>query len=140
REYSSAHRLETALCESDQAHAVVNPSWSEASLCDLKATALTEQQIRCRHAHVFERNLRMPMGRIVVPENRHHPADRNTRRVHRHQDHRLLLVSGSLRIGLPHEDGNAAAWITRAGNEPLASVDHIVVAVAHDARTDVRGI
>ena len=35
---------------------------------------------------------RVAVRRIVVAEDRQHAADRDARRVHRHQDHRLLLV------------------------------------------------
>ena len=62
---------------------------------------------------------------------------RDARRVHRHQDHRLLLVAGRGRIGLAHEDQDLAARIAGAGDPPLAAVDDVVVAVADDARLDV---
>ena len=65
---------------------------AEPSLRDLEAAAFAEQHVRRRHAHVLERDLRVPVRRIVVAEHRQHAADGDARRVHRHEDHRLLLV------------------------------------------------
>src|SRR5207253_8984763 len=43
-------------------------------------SALAEQDVRRRHAHAVERDLRVPMRRIVVPEHWEHPPDRDARR------------------------------------------------------------
>ncbi len=78
------------------------------------------------------------MRRIVVAEHVHVAHNRHARRVGRDHDHRLLAVPlRILRVCLAHEDHHLAARIGRARGEPLAAVDHVFVAVAHDAGRDV---
>jgi hypothetical protein len=80
------------------------------------------------------------MRGIVIAEYGEHPPDRHAARVHRNEDHRLLLVLLGIRIGLPHEDRDPAPGIARARNPPLVPVDDVAVAVANDARADVGGV
>jgi hypothetical protein len=82
----------------------------------------------------------MAVWRIVEAKHREHPLDGHTRRVHRNENHRLLFVPGCVRIAAPHEDRDAAAWITGAGDPPLASVDDVVVALPRNAGADVRRV
>ena len=74
--HAPAHRLERALGQADQPHAVVNAPRPEPALRDLEAAALAEQHVRRRHAHVLERDLRMAVRRVVVAEDRQHALDR----------------------------------------------------------------
>ena len=122
-----AHQLQRALGDADEAHAVVNPAGPEASLRDLEAAALAEQHVRRRHPHVVEHDLGMPVRGIVEAEDRQHPLDADAGRIHRHQDHRLLLVPWRVRVAAAHEDGHAAAWIAGPGDPPLAPVDDVLV-------------
>ena len=65
---------------------------------------------------------------------------RDPRGVARHQDHRLLAVSGRRRVGLAHEDEEPAARTAGARGPPLAPVEDVGVAVAEDGTLDVGGI
>jgi hypothetical protein len=44
---------------------MVNPPGAEAPLRDLEATPFAEQHVRGRHAHVLERDLGVPVRRVV---------------------------------------------------------------------------
>ena len=78
----------------------------------------------------------------MVVHDRHVAHDGETRRVQRHDDHRMALVAG--RIGAlvadPHDDGELAVGMQRAGGEPLAAVDHVLIALAADGGADIGGI
>ena len=74
---------------------------------------------------------------MVIAEHRQMPHDRDARSVARHQDHRLLLMLGRVRIGLAHEDHDLAARVAGAGSPPFTAVDDVFVAVAVDRALDV---
>ena len=95
------HQLQRALGDTNDAHAVVNAPGPEAPLRDLETTALTEQHVRRRDAHVLELDLSMTMRRIVEPEHRQRPLDSYAGRIHRHENHRLLVMFGGVRIARP---------------------------------------
>ncbi len=135
-----AHRLERAFGDADEAHAMMDAPRAETPLRDFEPAALAEQHVRGRHTHILERNLCVPVRRIVITENREHAANRHAGRVHRNQNHRLLLVLLSSWIGFPHEDRDPAARIARARDPPFAPIDRVVVAVANDGGLDVRGV
>ncbi len=108
------------------------------TLRDLEAAPFAQQHVGCGHAYVFEQHFARPVRHTVVTEHGQRTLHIDSRRIARHQNHRLLLVPVRIvRIGLAHEDENLAARIDRAGGIPLAPVDHIVVAVANDRRFDV---
>ena len=65
----------------------------EAALRDLEAAAFAEQDVRCRHAHIFQLQLHMPVRRIVVAEHRQVAQDLDALRFSRHEEHRLLAVT-----------------------------------------------
>ena len=76
----------------DRAHAVVDAAGAEPALRDLEAFTLAEQDAGRRHPAVLKDDLRVALGRVGVAEHAHRPHDRDPRRVHRHEQHRLLLV------------------------------------------------
>jgi hypothetical protein len=108
-------------------------------LRDREPAALLAEQVGDGHAHVGERELGVAVL-VLVAERREVPVDRKTRRVPRHEHHRLLPVRGRVGVGLAHQDEDLAALVGRAGDPPLAAVDDVVVAVAHDAGLDVGGV
>ena len=80
----------------------------------------------------------MAVRRVVIAEHGQRPQHRDTRRVARHQDHRLLLMPRRVRVGLAHHDKNLAARVHRARGPPFAGVDDIAaVALAPDAGLDI---
>ena len=112
--------------------------WPEAALRDLEAAAFAEQHVRRRYAHVLKHHFRRTVGHAVEAEHRQWSQHLDPGRVHRHQDHRLLLVAVCVvRVGLAHEDGDLATRVGGVGGVPLEAVDHVVVAVAHDRAFDV---
>ena len=64
----------------------------------------------------------------------------DTGRVERHQNHALLLMGLRTRVGLAHHDQQLAVGVRGVGDEPLASIDHVVVAITADQRLDIGGI
>ena len=102
---AAAHHLERAFGEADQAHAVMDAAGPEAALRDLEAAPFAEQHVGRRHAHVLEQHFGGAVGHAVEAEHRQRAQDLDARRVHRHEDHRLLPVAVRIvRIGLAHED------------------------------------
>ena len=128
-----ANRLERALGDADQAHAVMDAPGAEAPLGDLEAAALAEDHVLGRHPHVLEVDLEVTVGGVVVAVDRERAHQRHARRVARHQDLGLLLVALGAGVGLAHEDEDLAALVAGARDPPLAPVEHVVVAVALDA-------
>ena len=49
----------------------------------------------------------------------------------------MLLMARRLRVRLAHEDGDLAARIARSRRPPLAPIQHILIAIAHDAGADI---
>src|ERR1700678_3222392 len=135
-----AHHFQGPFGHADQAHAMVDAAGTEAVLRNFEAAALAEQNILRRYAYIDEIDLRMAVGRMIVAEHGQLAQPLDARRVHRHEDHRLLAVKRRSRVGLAHEYQDFAAWISGAGRPPLAAVDHVVIAVAHDGGLDIRGI
>src|SRR3546814_10465188 len=64
-------------------------------------------------------------------------SDLDPRRVHRHREHRLLLVALGAEVGLAHHDRDLAARVADSRRPPFAAVDDIIVAVALDPRLDI---
>ncbi len=136
-----AHQFQRALGQPDQAHAVVDAARAEAALGDFETAPFAEQDVGNGYAHVLEIDFAVAVRRMVVAEHAERAHAGDSGRLHRHQDHRLLVVpAGIVGIGLAHEDEDLAARIGRAGGPPLAAVDHVVIAVTDDARLDVGGI
>jgi hypothetical protein len=67
-------------------------------------------------------------------------SNAHARRVLRDQDHALAAVALGVGVGDAHDDQQLAARRHRPRRPPLAPVDDVVVAVALDARRDVRGV
>src|ERR1700722_13821213 len=110
---------------------------TQSPLRDFESSPFAQQHIRRRNSHILKFNFRVAVGRVIVTVNAEHPHDFQPRRIHRHQNHGLLLMWRRRGIGLPHENGNLAARIARARRPPLPSIDHILVAALYDARADV---
>ena len=117
---------------------MVDAAGTEAALRNLEAAALAEQQVFLRHAHIGEDHFGGAVGHAVEAEDRQRTLDLDAGRVHRHEDHRLLLVAVRIaRIALAHEDADLAARVGGVGRVPLVAVDDVVVAIAHDRALDI---
>src|SRR3712207_7841937 len=77
---------------------------------------------------------------VLVPEDGQVPDDLEALGVPGDEHHRLLAVRRPVWVGLPHDDEDLAALVGGAGDPPLAAVDHVVVAVAHDRGLHVAGV
>ena len=104
------------------AHAMREPRRRQAHLRVLEALADLAEDVRRRHAHVLE-----PHDTVAAREARvetaHRPLDHDAGRIHVGQEHRGAGV-----VGVGHDDRERRAL--GAGDEPLAAVDDVVVAVA----------
>ena len=72
----------------------------------------------------------MTMWRIVVAKYWQRTNHFQARSVHRHQNHRVLLVPWGIRIGQTHKDHDLATWVTSTGSPPLTTVDYPLIAFA----------
>ena len=118
---------------------MVDAARAEPGLRDREAPALLADEVRGGHADVFEEDLAVALL-VLVAEDRQGPYDGHTRRVHRHQDHRLLRVGVARGVGLAHHDHHGALGLRGPADPPLPAVDDVVVAVAADLGGDVRGV
>ena len=71
---------------------------------------------------------------VVVAEHAQITHHRDAWGVDRNQNLALLLMGGGLRIGLAHHDHDLAVLVEDVRRPPLASVEHVVIAVAFDAQ------
>src|SRR5579871_5656389 len=115
----------------------MNSSWPQAALGNFESPSFTEQDVRDRHANIFKGNFGVPMWRMVVAENSEQALYFDSRGIHGHQYHGLLLMPGSGRIRLSHEDRDSASRISCPRGPPLASIDDVFVALPNDARLDI---
>ncbi len=74
---------------------------------------------------------------MVIAIDGQHAFDGDAGRVHRHQDHALLLVALGRGVGLAHHDRDLAARIADARRPPFAAVDDVMIAVTDHRRFDV---
>lgn len=120
---------------------MVNTARSQSALDNLEASALAENQILCRHAHVVEGDVAVAMGGVVVAVDLEHSLDGDSRKAGRDQDDGLLLVRvGVVGIGLAHDDVELAPRVASAAGPPLGAVQDVVIAVLCDLQLDVGGI
>ena len=103
---------------------------SEAALRDFESAAFAEDHVLERHLHVFEQDFAVAVRRVVITEHGQHAQDLHARRVHGHEDLRLLAIFVRVGIGLAHHDHDLAARIADARRPPFAAVDDVVVALA----------
>ncbi len=113
---------------------------AQAPLRNLKAATLAQDHVLDRDFHVLELDFAMAVRRVVIAEHRQHAQDLDARRIGIDEDLRLGAVAAAFGIGLAHHDHDLAARVADARRPPLAAVDDIVIALALDARFDVRGI
>ena len=119
-----AHQVEGALGLAQPAHRVEDPAGAEALLGDRKpCAALTEQVARPAPAR---RRSRPRSGR-VDPEDGGLPDDPVAGGVGGHDDHAEASVRCGVGLGPAHH--RAVRRLDRAGREPLAPVDHPLVAL-----------
>jgi hypothetical protein len=137
REPALAHQLERPLCRADRAHAVVDAPRAESHLRNLEAASLAQQDVLLGHAAVVEANVHVPVRRVVVAHHAHRADDLESGRVGRHEDLRLPLVHGPIRVGLHHHDHDFAARIAGAANVKLLAVQHPLVSVEARLARDI---
>ena len=135
-----AHEFQCALCQADQAHAVVDASGAKAPLCDFEATAFAQQDVGGWNAHVLEQHLGVAVGCVVVAEHIKCTHDLHAGCVGGHEDHALLRVAWGVRVGLAHGDEHRATRVHGTRCPPFAAVDDVFVPLALDAGGDVGGI
>src|SRR3546814_590654 len=108
------------------------------SLRDLEAAAFAKQhRLLGIDAHILQLDLHMAVRRVVIAEDRQVAQHGDPRCVHRHREHRLLLVALGAEVGLAHHDRDLAARVADSRRPPFAAVDDIIVAVALDPRLDI---
>ena len=137
RVFTRAHISSSARsADADQPHAVVNPARARA--VPARSRSRGPRRAACSTPARARSRTRSRRGRAAHrrnPNTGSMRSMRDARRVHRHQDHRLLLMRRRVGVALAHEDRDPAARVAGAGDPPLAAVDDVVVAVAHDAST-----
>ena len=65
----TAHFFQRDFSLADEAHAMVNASRAEATLGNLEAATLAEENVLCGHAYIVEQDLAMAVWRIAVSED-----------------------------------------------------------------------
>lgn len=120
---------------------MVNTARAQSALDNLESSALAEDQVLCRHAHVLERDVAVAVGGIVVAVDLEHSLDGDSRKAGRDQDDGLLLVRvGVVGIRLAHDDVELASRVARTAGPPLGAVQNVMVTVFGDLELNVGGI
>ena len=115
------HRIERALRQPDQAHAVVDATRAEPTLRDLEAAAFAGDQMIERHACAVETHLGVTAGCIVEAEQVQRPHHGHARRRLRHDDLAVATMRLGVRVGHAHHDeevagaGPSRRWPTTCG-------------------------
>src|SRR5690606_27367696 len=112
---------------------------TETRLSDGEPRPLLTQEVGNRDPDVVETDLGVATP-VLVTEDGRRSLDHDARSVHRHQHHRLLVVTVGIRVGHAHDDRDLAAGRRCSRGEPLAAADHVLVAVPLDTRRYVRGV
>src|SRR5690606_32849524 len=87
-----AHCFQCPFRHANLAHAMVDTARAKPSLRDLEAAAFAEQDMIRRNAYVLELDFGMAMRRIVIAKDAEGALHIDAGRIHRHDDHRLLVV------------------------------------------------
>ena len=82
----------------------------------------------------------MAVRGVVVAKHVQHGLNLHARGVHGHQNLRLALVLGRIRVGDAHENHHLAARVASAGSPPLLAVDDVLVSIQNRRRADVGGV
>ena len=128
------HHVERLTRVRNGPHAMVDPPAAESGLCHHEClTAIAEHVVEW-HAHIGVAHVRVRplVGTLVLPAEPDIAHDLHTRRLDRHDEHRLLLVRGVLRVCHRHHDEERSKASVR--REPLLAVDHPLVTVTDSAR------
>ena len=112
---------------------------AEPCLGDHECGALIADAIALRDADVLEQDLAMAAG-IVEAEYLELADDGHTGRVHRHQHHGVARMPLGLGMGHADEQDHLGVGMRGAAREPLMAIDDVIIAVAIDARGELRGI
>lgn len=73
-------------------HGMVDATWSETALYNLKATAFPENKVAGGHADIVKGDVAVTVGGIIVAVNVQHAVNGDTLCVRWHEDHGLLAV------------------------------------------------
>ena len=134
--------VERAPGHAQPAHAVMDAPRVEALLGDQESLAFAAQAVGCRDPHVVVDDLRVTaeLAELLlrVLHGRHVAQDVHAGRIGRHDEHRRALVRPRLGVGDGHHDQEVRDRAVRG--EPLVPGDHVVVAVAHRARLQLRRV
>ena len=126
---SLGHQGQGALGTANAAHAVVDAARAQSALRDLEPPAQARDDVLLGHPHVVKNHLAVAKGLVVDAKGRQHALDLHARRVQRHQDHGVAQVAVGGGVGQPHEDQDLAVGVANAGAEPLAPIDHHLIAL-----------
>ncbi len=96
-------------------------------MSDFETTTFAQQNVGVRNAYVFQQYFGVAVRRIVITKDRQRADDFDAGGVHRHQNHRVLLVTRRVGVGQAHEDHDFAARVASTGSPPLAAVDHPLI-------------
>jgi hypothetical protein len=121
-----------APCSAEPAHAMRKARRRQPHLRVLETLADLAQHVGRWDAQAFEADDAVSAGEAGV-EAVHRTLEHDTGCVHVRQEHRRAGI-----LGIRHHDRERGTL--RAGNEPLAAVDHVVVAVAFRRRCEHRRV
>lgn len=104
----------------DGTHGVVDASWTHASLHHLESTALSENDVLGWDTHVFEYQVGVAMGSVVVAVYTEHPLDGDACGIGRDNNDRLLLILVRvIRIGFAQDNVDLASGVSSTGYPPF---------------------
>mmetsp|Transcript_8075 Transcript_8075/g.10014 ORF Transcript_8075/g.10014 Transcript_8075/m.10014 type:complete len:340 (+) Transcript_8075:176-1195(+) len=137
---AETHFMKSSFSETNQSHAMVNSSRSKTSLCDFKSPSFTQENILFWYNDVCECYFHVSMRCIIKSKNIAWPYNRNSFSVHWDQNHTLLPVSLSIRVGFAHEYTDSASRVTSSTNIPFSTIDNVVISFTANICFNITGI
>lgn len=93
---------------------------SETALDNLEATSFPEHKVASRHPNVVERDMTMPMRRVIETVDAHHAVDGDALRIRGHKNNRLLPVRVFVVwVRLGHDDVDLTSWVSSTAGPPF---------------------
>src|SRR5271169_1756726 len=111
---------------------------TQAGLRDSKTAALLSEHIAHGHTNVSKHNLAMTLRRVVI-HDRGITNDLQSGRIHWHDDKALSFMRRRRVTSIRNAEDNqhTCARMHRAGVEPFAAIDDVIVAISAYAGTKI---
>mmetsp|Transcript_20630 Transcript_20630/g.33271 ORF Transcript_20630/g.33271 Transcript_20630/m.33271 type:complete len:333 (+) Transcript_20630:333-1331(+) len=127
--------FERLLRSADCAHAMMDPTRTETTLCNFKSATFSEKHVSDWDPHVVKENLSMVVN---MPKEGERSQNRYTFGVAGNQNHGMSVMKCITDTnGASQENEDFAFWPACAADIPFVPIDYILITIATDCRADI---